>query len=167
MKMHLLRRALCLILVLSMLMPLAVFADDDPIYTYPSISIETKEGVTTNEMAYVDQFFNGTGGLNAKGKALKKWLETGVVDEHERLNSGYLMLEQEMEHQSSDRTFRFASHYIKNIRKFLETTGSLGVNIALSVVEENAYKKKFPNAGKESHIYYTYLYQIYFDYVDK
>ena len=148
-----------------MLMPLAVFADDDPIYTYPSISIETKEGVTTNEMAYVDQFFNGYGSYSSKGFALKKWLNNGEYTGSGRVYSGYLMLDEEVKNNSDSNWHMFKEFNARFIGPVAEYFSSGGASVIVSAIEEGDFNLKFPWAGKSAYPYYTQLCQAYVEYV--
>ncbi len=161
----LLSRVLCLLLVISMITPVAASAAT-PLYSYPSVSFTISNGETTNEMAYVDQFFDGFGGnLNEQGMLLTKWLDIHVRDDADRVNSGYLMLEQEMEHQTGF-GYVLSDVYIETTRKAMETVGSKGQNIAEYLVQEANFREKFPKAGGSAYIYYNYLYQMYFDYLN-
>lgn len=164
MKMRLLRQALCLLLVLSMLTPVAASAAT-PLYTYPSISIETKEGVTTNEMAYVDQFFNGYGSYSSKGFALKKWLNNGEYTGSGRVYSGYLMLDEEVKNNSDSNWHMFKEFNARFIGPVAEYFSSGGASIIVSAIEEGVFNLKFPWAGKSAYPYYTQLCQAYVEYV--
>lgn len=163
MKRNIFIRIVCLLLCVSMLTPVVASAAHTP------------PVITTNEMAYVDLFFLDDGGDSPLGDNLKKWLDMTpkVVangnweDSAERVGSGYLMLEQEIEHQATSGFYIFAERYIKGARAALDTVGSGGTNLISKASGVAGFTDKFPGAGKSAYPYYQYLYQFYLTYLDE
>ncbi|MBQ8653670.1 MAG: hypothetical protein IJ507_01940 [Clostridia bacterium] len=124
----------------------------------------------TNEMRYVNQFIGPGGSLynDTEGLALAKWLDMVKVPDSQRINSGYLMLEQEMEHQTSF-GYWAGNVYIKWVQKSLEVLSSFGTSLITNgvtnlILDETFYERKFGDAGKEAFPYYTTLSSVYYDY---
>ena len=165
MKRNIFIRMVSLLLCFSMLTPIAATAEDIP----------TPLVITTNEMAYVDLFFLDDGSDSPLGDNLKKWLDMTpkVVangnweDSPERVGSGYLMLEQEIEHQATSGFYIFAERYIKGARAALDTVGSGGTNLISKASGVAGFTDKFPGAGESAYPYYQYLYQFYLTYLDE
>ena len=77
-----------------------------------------KVALVTNQMHYVNQFFNEDGSLSEIGLELYKWLDMSKRDTVDRINSGYLMLEQEyLYHQDT----LFQAGFVTFANEILET----------------------------------------------
>lgn len=177
MKMSMFRRALCLFIVIAMIVPVAA-STATPLYTYPTVRFSLSDGITTNEMAYVDQFFSGsgiinnrgvrTGYLNDRGRALLKWLSNEArTDDDDRVNSGYLMLDQEVK-ENSESTWHLANEVAARfLGPAADYFASGGASVVVSLIEEGAYKLKFGlKGGERSYPYYVQLCQVFYEYME-
>lgn len=112
----------------------------------------------TPQMRYINQFFNEDGSWSEMGLDLCKWLDMSERDVVDRINSGYLMLEEEyLYHQDT----LFQSGFVSIANKSLETISSVGVNLGLDFANHQLMKTKFGDAGSYAVPYYAQLSEIY------
>lgn len=144
MKQNIFIRMVCLLLCVSMLTPVAASAAHTP-------QVET-----TNEMHYVDQFFNHDGTFSKTGQALLHWLDMTPKGEQDALrqDSGYLTLEVEIDRRSIGKY---------NTNKVVNTVVGFPSVVAKWFAEDD-YEEMFPNSGSDALIYYNTLQQIYTNY---
>lgn len=182
MKRNIFIRILCLLLCISMLLPFGAAAT-----VLEEISVDGwgNDGLTTNEMAYVDQFYKGSAEkygssyLSSEGYALKRWLSNESQGGRNRVDSGYLMLDEEVSKNSSkklgangdlEKNDGSGWHMFKEFNaRFLgpvaDYFASGGASIAIALIEEGAFRLKFKWAGKSAYPYYAQLCQVYYEYV--
>lgn len=170
MKRNIFIRILCLLLCVSMVMPItASAAGQTPLYTYPTVTAPVTNGYITNPMAYVDRFFDEYGRPSPLGDELAHWLDMeepeGGEADPARKNSGYLMLEQEMIHQDDDGFYQLADFLDSWAKPVADTIASKGVNLVFAAAEEAWYISRFGKAGKSAYPYYQYFCDIYMEYV--
>lgn len=112
----------------------------------------------THQMLYVNQFFNEDGSWSEMGLELCKWLDMSKRDTVNRINSGYLMLEEEyLYHQDT----LFQAGFVAAANKSLETISSVGINLGLDFANHQLMKAKFGDAGAYAVPYYEQLSEIY------
>lgn len=143
MKRNIFIRMVSLLLCFSMLTPIGASAFYSPLET-------------TNEMRYVDQFFNDDGTFSETGEALLHWLDMTPKGEEDALreDSGYLTLEVEIDKRSD---WKYATN------KTVNTITGFPSVIAKWFAEDD-YEELFPNSGSDAIIYYDTLQQIYTNY---
>jgi len=148
MKRNIFIRMLSLLLCLSTVTPIAA-----------SAGFPNPLNVTTNQMAYVDQFFNHDGSFSDTGNALLHWLDMTPKGEKSALqeDSGYLTLEREIQNRSDGKY---------GVNKTVNTITGLPAALFGWVLnkEETDYEVMFPNAGKDALGYYQTFQQIYMEY---
>lgn len=178
MKKRIVIKILCLILCFSMLLPTVAAATSVPQLPYGPQKEGTlspleryftlKLGATTNQMAYVDYFYDFDGSFSEKwGEPLLHWLdmseaEDGREDMRKRSGSGYLMLEQEMKFQDSSVRHAACENYIRLAHTAFDV---LSLDIVSDLFSETAFEEKFEKAGKDTYVYYSYLQQYIVEYV--
>lgn len=122
----------------------------------------------TNEMRYVNQFIdlNNHQAYNTEmGQRLYKWLDmTQRADGPSRDNSGYLMLEQEMEYEDGAGNWLLKT-FAEGGTVSIEVLGSFGLSAVMSAAGDIAYKDKFGSAGKDALPYYQNLAGVYTAYI--
>lgn len=177
MKKRIIIRILCLILCFSMLAPTVASATSLPELPYGPQKEGTlgplerdftlRLGKTTNEMAYVDRFFNHDGSYSDLGEKLKKWLDMTPkeIDSSDHIRSGYLMLERELDHHNSW-NYKLSSG-ILYAEKFVVDVVSLNAlfNEVADWISDSEFENKFPYAKKEAFPYYANIYQVLIDYL--
>ena len=133
------------------------------LYTYPSVSFIGYLGeMPTHPMRYVNQFFYADGTYTPMGQRLKKWLD--MSPREDRSGSGYLMLEQQYEHQTS--FGQTIGHYVRwLLDRGAETVSSVGLNLVKNVADHVLYTTKFGKAGAYALHYYEMLRKSYDAYV--
>ena len=184
MKRNILIRMLCLLLCVSMLLPLGAAATE---LGETSVNGNGFDGLITNEMAYVDQFYKGPGKsgaapasyLNDNGMALVRWLNNEKLSGDSRIDSGYLMLDEEVMRRSG-KTYLGDGEYEKNseanwhmfkefnarfIGPVADYFASGGASLGIAFIEELAFTTKFKWAGKSAYPYYLQLQQVYYEYM--
>ena len=184
MKRNIFIRMLCLLLCFSMLLPLGAAAKD---LGETTVTGGGFDGLTTNEMAYVDQFYKGPGKsgsapasyLNGNGMALVRWLNNEKLSGDNRIDSGYLMLDEEVMRRSG-KTYLGDGEYEKNseanwhmfkefnarfIGPVADYFASGGASLGIAFIEELAFTTKFKWAGKSAYPYYLQLQQVYYEYM--
>lgn len=121
----------------------------------------------TNEMRYVNQFYDSSmnPGASPEGQNLVAWLDMGYRDVYTRTNSGYLMLEEEYEHQNT-LGYKFGHGYVQTANALLDTISSLGLNLVGDIIENEKCKAKFPNAGKSAIVHYQMVLEFYAAYIE-
>lgn len=133
---------------------------------------QTLEGEATftldaysNQMRYVNRFFDKQWryGYSDEGNKLQNWLDMNKRTRH-RTNSGYLLLEQEMEYHAG-KGFDFGNKLAKVLQGTMEIVGSYGISLAIDAWTNSKYKEKFPESGKKAYPYYSNLSSLYADYV--
>lgn len=120
----------------------------------------------TDEMCYVSRFAEPDSRFYSADvrDALDRWLDMSERDVYTRRNSGYLMLEEEWQHQQG-LGYSLGYGYTATAKVLLETVSNLGLNGVEWVVSDMMAKAKFPNAGKSARIYYQNLANFYGEYV--
>lgn len=121
----------------------------------------------TNEMRYVNRFYDDSmnPGVTPEGQKLVAWLDMGYRDVYTRTNSGYLMLEEEYEHQNT-LGYKFGHGYVQTANALLDTISSLGLNWVGDIIENEKCKEKFPNAGKSAIVHYQMVLEFYAAYIE-
>lgn len=143
----------------------AALADDGyaSFYTYPEQTFSGYLGeMPTHPMRYVNQFFYADGTYTPTGQRLKKWLD--MSPREDRSGSGYLMLEQQYEHQTS--FGQTIGHYVRwLLDRGAETVSSVGLNLVKSAADQAIYTTRFGKAGASALPYYEMLRQSYTAYL--
>jgi len=125
----------------------------------PAVTIEITD---TPEMRYVNQFFNEDGSLTELGLRLYKWLDMDERSVTDRLNSGYLMLEEEYLHQED--TF-LGELYVLAANEVLEVVSTWGLNYVEDFANHAAMTTKFGSRGAYAVPYYQQLCDIYLSFL--
>lgn len=133
------------------------------LYTYPTVSFTGYLGeMPTHPMRYVNQFFYADGTYTPMGERLLKWLD--MSPREDRSGSGYLMLEQQYEHQTS--FGQTIGHYVRwLLDRGAETVSSVGLNLVKSAADQALYTTRFGKAGASALPYYEMLRQSYTAYL--
>lgn len=160
------KRIFSILVILSLLLGTA-FADSkrNALYTYPSSVFQATTGrIPSHPERYVNQFFRADGSYSAKGEALLTWLDM-EKPEGSIINTGYLMLERQYDHQMS--TGQSFGHFFRWIMdRGAETVSSFGLNLFKSAVNHSNYKTKFGPSGAYAVPYYEMLKEVYASYTD-
>lgn len=122
----------------------------------------------TNEMRYVNQFvdLNSRLAYNTEpGQRLYKWLDMTLrADGPDRDNSGYLMLEQEMEYEDGIGNWLLKTLAVGGTES-MEVLGSFGLSAVMDAGVNIAYMDKFGSVGRDALPYYQNLSSVYTSYI--
>lgn len=149
-------RLLCLLLCVSMLTPVAASASNGGQQS-PNNPRNTPQKLLSNEMYYVNQFFNHDGSFSNTGEVLLHWLDMTPNGENvdQWQGGGYLTLEQEIDGRSGVKY---------SINKNINTITGIPAAVIKKFTGNSEAEEMFPNAGKSAIIYYNMLQQIYVEY---
>ncbi len=116
------------------------------------------------EMLYVNEFFdeNWHYGKSEMGQRLMKWLDMSPRTEN-RNNSGYLMLEEEIEFRE-DGLRKACESFVHWTSDVLGAISSLGVDILIKEWSDHEAQKKFGPEGTKALKYYNMLGSVYNSY---
>lgn len=116
------------------------------------------------EMLYVNEFFdeNWNYGKSEMGQRLVKWLDMSPRTEN-RNNSGYLMLEEEIEFREEGLR-KAAENFVHWTSDVLSAISSLGVDILVKEWSDHEAQKKFGPEGTKALKYYNMLGSVYNSY---